>query len=540
MEQLYTVLLVDDEEEVTQVIMNRINWEELGFQVIGSATNGVKALEMAEKYQPDVVMTDIKMPFMNGLELAEQLRKEYPSTRILLFTGFDEFEYAREAVHLEVEEYILKPVNAAELTDVFTRLKQSLDQERAEKQNIEKLQNYYLESLPLLQSNFYTALIEGRVTREDFPKYMNDYQVELDGPAYCCAVFHTSTHHVPEGMTPLLLSIAVQRQIPEHMNSRWRGKFFTYEGNSVMIVQMRSENEVADLTDECDRFCRWAGRLLNAVVTIGIGSVVTNPIRLDLSYGGAREAVSYRVLYGTGRAINIREIAPQEAGSFEPGDEDTLQRLFKSIHLEDRAAIASAVDAYLRSLTTKARSVQQYEGAVMELLGSIYRFAAGNHIDLTELSRPVGNLYENVPQMDIHTLQKWLLGLSYSFAEALSRARNSTSKSYVDGARAYVRANYSDSSLSLDKVCGSLGVSSSYFSSVFKRETGNSFIGYLTDYRMQKAAALLLETDDKNYIVAKKVGYEDANYFSYVFKKAFGMSPTRYRAGHRASADKAI
>ena len=136
----YTVLLVDDEEDVIQVIMRKIDWEGLGFSVIGYATNGVKALEMLEEFQPDVVMTDIRMPYMDGMELSKRIRAEYPGTKILLFTGFDEFEYAKEAVHLEVEEYILKPLNSQELTKVFTHLKVKLDQEIDEKRNVEILE----------------------------------------------------------------------------------------------------------------------------------------------------------------------------------------------------------------------------------------------------------------------------------------------------------------------------------------------------------------------------------------------------------------
>lgn len=122
----YKVLLVDDEEEVRNAIEQRINWEELGFEVIGKAQNGVKAMEIAEKLQPDVVITDIKMPYMNGLELARNLKEENPGVRILILTGFDEFEYAKEAVHLEIEEYILKPINANELSECLKRLKNVL------------------------------------------------------------------------------------------------------------------------------------------------------------------------------------------------------------------------------------------------------------------------------------------------------------------------------------------------------------------------------------------------------------------------------
>ena len=136
----YTVLLVDDEEDVIQVIMKKINWEGLGFSVIGYANNGVKALEMVEEYQPDVVMTDIKMPYMDGMELAHHIKEEFPATKLLIFTGFDEFEYAKEAVHLEVEEYLLKPVNSVELTNVFTQMKIKLDEEISEKKNVQVLQ----------------------------------------------------------------------------------------------------------------------------------------------------------------------------------------------------------------------------------------------------------------------------------------------------------------------------------------------------------------------------------------------------------------
>lgn len=149
--------------------------------MIGYANNGVKALEMVEEFQPDVVMTDIRMPYMDGMELSSRIKTEFPATKILLFTGFDEFEYAKEAIHLELEEYILKPVNSVELTNVFTKLKIKLDQEISEKQNVEELQKYYMESLPLLQANFYSTLMEGRIKREDLPKYLSDYQISFTG-----------------------------------------------------------------------------------------------------------------------------------------------------------------------------------------------------------------------------------------------------------------------------------------------------------------------------------------------------------------------
>ena len=124
---MYTLLFVDDEEEVTQIIAKKVKWNELGFSVVGHANNGLKALEMLEEIQPDVVMTDIRMTYMDGLEVCGQIREKNPATKLVLFTGFDDFEYAKEAVHLEIEEYILKPINANELSECLKRLKNVLD-----------------------------------------------------------------------------------------------------------------------------------------------------------------------------------------------------------------------------------------------------------------------------------------------------------------------------------------------------------------------------------------------------------------------------
>ena len=171
---MYTLLLVDDEEDVIEVIARKVSWEELGFCVIGHANKGYKALEMLEEVQADVVMTDIRMPYMDGLELCGSIKQKYPATKLLLFTGFDDFEYAREAVHLEIEEYILKPLNLPEITDVFRKLRAKLDKEINEKKNTDLLKKYYEESLPLLQTNFYSTLVEGRIPENELEHYIQD------------------------------------------------------------------------------------------------------------------------------------------------------------------------------------------------------------------------------------------------------------------------------------------------------------------------------------------------------------------------------
>ncbi len=184
----YTVILVDDEEEVRQAIINKLDWEAIGFQVIGDADNGEDALELAERLRPDVVMTDIKMPFMDGLTFSNKLKQIYKDIKIIVFSGFDEFEYAQEAIKLEVEEYILKPINAAELKSVFTRIKEKLDNEINQKRDIDQLHKYYLESLPVMKEQFLIGLLEGRLSKQRIVEFMNSYELNLNYPHYMTGI----------------------------------------------------------------------------------------------------------------------------------------------------------------------------------------------------------------------------------------------------------------------------------------------------------------------------------------------------------------
>lgn len=526
----YKVILVDDEAEVIDMIEKKIHWNDLGFEVAGSATNGVKALELVEKLQPDVVLTDIKMPYMDGLELSRRLNQEYPNIYIMLCTGFDEFEYAKEAVHLEIKEYMLKPVNATELSESLTNLKHTLDREREEKLNVKKLNDYFQEVLPKLQSNFFISLIEGRVEKHDYERFLQAYQVDMKGPLFGCVIFHTSENHVPEGMNPLLLSMSVEREIKQRLMNQWNCREFIYMGNTLLILELDAEDQITQITDACDRFCRWAYRIMGAVVTAGIGTVCDSLYEISLSYERAREAVSYRVLYGTKRAINIGEIVPKEQIKPVQSEESRMQTLFRAIRIGDSTEIERAAHGEMEKLHKNTETMSQYNLATMEIVSGFFKFCTDNSLDFNKISGNMQNIYEKVSQMDESSLTAWIVQMSETISEKLKCARNSSARRLIVEAQNIVKERYMEADISLDEICTVLGVSNSYFSSLFKKEAGKSFISYLTDYRMDIAAEMILNTDEKSYTIAEKVGYLDANYFSYVFKKKFGVSPSKYRA----------
>lgn len=531
----YSVLLVDDEEDVIQTIIRRIDWESLGFEVMGYAHNGLEALELAEERQPDVVMTDIKMPYMGGLELSKRLKELYPTLKIIIFSGFDEFEYAKEAIRLEAEEYILKPINAEELSQLFRRIHDSLEREFDEKQNINMLKNYYLESLPILKENFYTALIEGRVPRQDIAHEMMDYQISLTGPLYAVVLLHSSQSLSPQGINPVLITMSVRKAAEERIDKRWNARFFTYLGDIVIIAQLKRAEELTELTDNCERLCRVVRHVGNATVTAGIGKAVTEIHLLPESFAGANDAMSYRVIYGRGKAISISEIAPESHardGISLMHREDRLQELFQSIRMDSPEVVTEKVDCYLKENLPEKPSIQEYHFFLMELVTELYRFLNINHIELERVFRQDEDVYRRVQKMDVRELSGWLKESCLCARRLIQENRQDSTKSFVRRAIDYVSRNYSNQDLNVEHICEYLNVSAAYFSTVFKRETGKTFINYLTDLRMERAVRLLLEENEKTYIIAESVGYSDPNYFSYAFKKKFGVSPSRYKQNH--------
>lgn len=526
----YYVLLVDDETDVANAIASKINWKEIGFASPTISNNGLEALEIAEKEHPNVVMTDINMPYLNGLELAKKLKNVYPDIRIIFFSGYDEFEYAKEAIHMQAEEYILKPIDSEELKKVFLRVKESLDKEYDERQNITKLESYYRESLPMLQESFYSSLMEGKIPADKLDYYIDNYAIDLDSPCYCAVILHVSTHNLQEDINPVYLTVSVRKLADEKLRDAWNGKTFTYQSNTVMIAQLESEEDVKKLTDDCDKFTRLADTLVNATVTAGIGNVCESIADISESYAGARMAISYRALYGTTKAINIDEIAPEEANKAVITESVALSEVFKKILMNNREDLREAIDEYLKESTAELTKVPEFRFYVMRLVSQLYSFASSNKLDVSLLFTSYHDIIMQVEKLELKDLQEWMNHLCFKMQDMLNEKRSNTTKNFIFKAVDYVNENYSNPELTVESICSYLNVSYAYFSTVFKKEVGKSFTSYLTEIRMNKAVQFMLENNEKTYVIAHDVGYTDPNYFSYVFKKTYGVSPNKYRA----------
>ena len=185
---MYRLMIVDDEPEIRDGLLEIINWEQEGFTVVGVAENGLEALQVAESVSPDLVVTDIRMPFLDGLEMARRMRLFLPTVQFIVLSGFDEFEYARQAIQIQIKDYILKPISSDEFIDVLRRVKANMDEEFAQRSNTQTLKEHFKLSLPILRELLLASLFSGGVSARDACKSAGEYHLPLESVRYAVAL----------------------------------------------------------------------------------------------------------------------------------------------------------------------------------------------------------------------------------------------------------------------------------------------------------------------------------------------------------------
>lgn len=551
---MYKLILVDDEEEVRKGIVQKIDWKKCGFEIAGEAENGREALEIVEKVVPDVILADIKMPFMDGLELSEVLRERFPSTKIVIITGFDEFEYAQKAVRLNVIEYVLKPISSEELTNILVKIKVKIDEEIAQKRNIQILKEHYRRSLPILREKFLASLITGKLNKKEICEKTNYYGLNLNGDEFVVSIISidngvASTNrirnysqvgsnfesdedfdNIPEGKE--LLNFSLLRICKDIVNKHNLGMAFLYNDH-IVIISVHDEGDrepvVRKSLSVLEEIRQGAQKFLGITVTAGIGMVCRDIVQIKHSYESALTALDYRLVLGGNRIICIEDLEPQCSQKivFDEIKERTLISCIKVGTAED---IKETVETMFKEVTDAKTSFKDYQIYLMEMLTAILKAAKGLNTDTDHILGTNCNLFIEMYKLKaINEVKNWFIEICLKIRSYISNHRHNTCKLLVKKAIDYVHNHYHESDITIDKICRYLYISPTYFSSIFKKEMKMTFINYLTHIRMEAAKELLRTTDLKSFEIAAKVGYSEPNYFSYCFKKNFGISPTQYR-----------
>lgn len=530
---LYKMILVDDEEDVRVSIEKKVDWNALGFELVGSVNNGEEALELTEHMHVDVVLTDIKMPFMDGLQLCARVKENYKNTKVVLYSGFDDFELAREAIHLEAEEYLLKPIGAKDLENVFRRIKENLDKEFDERRNLKNLNDYYQESLPMMREQLLAGLLEGKFSDEQAETMIKSYNMDFLAPFYSVALLEGNSYKgSSEFQTGQLLMISLMNLAKEYLENNIKCHIFMYLDNVAIIVQMQNSDKMNDFVYHINQVCKMGVRMLDIDADAGIGHVCMGLSQITKSYGEAKTALDYRVLgEERGQAIYINDVEPKSTEVVYQ-ELSGIKKIIHEIKFGGKNdELNNSIDEFIQELKGEnIITVQQFQLAFMEMVTELMKLMRNYQLDMADVFGKNIMPYQEAEKIhSLGELATWLKEKCSCIWNMLRKMRTNSTNVLTDKAKAYIEEHYSESDLSVEDLCKHLNVSATYFSVMFKKEIGMSFVSYLTKVRLEHAVELLNNTEDKSYIIAEKVGYTEANYFSYVFKKQYGVSPSKYR-----------
>lgn len=531
---MYKVLLVEDEVLVREAITENIVWNEIGLRLITSCKNGKEAIEVLEKEVPDIVITDICMPYIDGMQLSEYIYTRHPETKIIIFSGYDEFEYAKQALQYKVEEYLLKPVTAVELTELLVKIKNRIDSQRQEKNDIKRLRSTYYKHLNTIRSQVLNDLILGNKVEEEYKDEMQESGIELSKKYFKVAIIDTEISYPSDFVIgdnhnqSALLSFAIYNIVNEIMSAQSLGLTFQQKDRQIVLIfesnlKANFENEVRIV---CELIQDKIKDYLQVKIFIGIGKKVESLSKMYLSYEEAFELINYSYLYNHSCIISQQEI---DFSRKEVNISTNIEKLILQVKRQFYQELEVELDRLLKAI--KEAYLRKEEVSI--IMQSII-VAANETLKLGGVERNIKEskdeqwIYEFEKKKNIYDAFEIVKEYLNSVMEQLYELKEDTSKKQSLLALDYIEKNYQNSELTLQMLCKYLSMSPSYFSAIFKKETGETFVEVLTKKRMQVAKNLLKYTSLKNYEIAEKIGFSDAHYFSQTFKKYIGRTPKEY------------
>ncbi len=533
---MYKAIIVDDEAEVRTGIVNKINWAMSGFLVPAQAENGREALELVEEDVPDVVITDITMPLMDGLELACVLQERFPTVKTVILTGFDDFKFAQQAIRYGVADYLLKPVLPSDIDQLMGKLRSRLEAETAEKEDIDRLRRNYRDAMPILREKFLSSLVSGAVGFGFLAGDMLEIRLDLACGAIAVAAVRVDDSSLDGSMLAAengpLAPIAVLETAREVLGKHGSGEAFLHEDCVAVLLGFGQEGTAEPETMAIrilEEIRQTVEKFLKITVTIGLGGIVTAKERIHECFRAARSALEYRVVLGGNRVICHRDIEPGGTDCFS-FDESRERQLATGLKFGMAKDVEESIDRLFHELVESRAAPADQQLFFLELLAAVSRVARAYCLDPAEAMGAGSDLVAQVSRLDSPgKARAWFTAVCLGINRRIRGIHQASSRTILHKAKEYIQSHYADNDLSAQKLADHLHISSSYLNMIFKKEAGVSFLKYLVRVRLEAATGLLAGTDLKTAEIAERIGYPDINYFSYFFKKHYGVSPREYR-----------
>ncbi|MDL2263688.1 response regulator [Synergistaceae bacterium OttesenSCG-928-I11] len=531
------LLIVDDEPNTLDGLQTAVDWHTLGIGRVASANNGKAALDLVETFVPHIILTDISMPVMDGIELSHKVAKHYPACKIVFITGYCEIDYLKTAFKNGVLDYLLKPIDLEELYTTMGRIISSVKKEASDSVYRTRLEEAMRVNLPVMRNHFFNLVLDGRLyDRGQIQAKINDLSLLLPLEAlysvFCLKLGDPLPDRIDagfsDGLVELgLIELALEITSREHVAHCFR------KTDEIYILLVKFPDHAGDLDERMDHIARTlissCNEQLGMNLTIGLGEWVESFERIRFSYWRALQAVKQSYFTGKNQIIYLDKSTAYKT----PDDYVGLGEcniVAEYIHKGDQSSaireierIFSRIGAYHHGESMLALSV------CLQLLMVINRLileSSGSTADDVKYFATL--MRETVEATTLDRVKEMVLAHCATAGERLRLERTKKSE-VVDNIKILLKEKFA-SPLTIETIAKHVFLSPAYICLLFKQETGCTINQYLTDLRLSHAIKLIADPDRKLIDICMDVGYTDPKYFTKLFKKREGLTPSEYRA----------
>ncbi|MDF2541427.1 MAG: two component transcriptional regulator, AraC family [Herbinix sp.] len=534
---MYKVLIADDEDKVCKLIYHLVDWEQFGLTVAAMVNDGVSALQFIQEEKPDIVITDIRMPGYDGIELIRKAKEYNPEINFIIVSGYRHFDYAHNAIKYGVEDYLLKPLKKAEFITTLTKMVQKKetmmqlvheteDYKRRVNQGDQMMKQTFLDRLLINPSFIKSGITREMINTEFHCNFINGYYqgiiikpdltIENEGEQTYDLLLEKgkdiAVKQFAQCYQEVIITIA-----KEGIICILNDTMEQMQGIRKYLKQIRS-----DILHMRDVF-------LNVRVTIGIGEAVTEITEIAATLRGAKSAVLNRLLQGTGHLLSGINETQGAVSPYDLIDSNFRTKLLICIETLNSDGITSLIN----ELMEKLFHMKKVDGElIFTMCCEIYDIFAFGMAKDYNVGKDVINKEEYERQFyhcdTVQEVFQQLIVVMTTKLEQLNLEKQLADKKPIRLAKQYIKEKYQQP-ITLDEISNEIGFNPTYFSTLFKKETGQNFLEYLTDTRIQAAKQLLADTDRTVIQVSEEVGYTDLKYFTKLFKKSTGLTPSEYR-----------
>lgn len=529
------VFLVEDEFVIREGIKKNIDWAGHGYEFCGEASDGELAFPMIKKEKPDIVITDIRMPFMNGLELSKLIKKEMPWVEIIILSGFEEFEYAKEAIKIGVAQYLTKPISGDDLLKELDTLSTKIEENKREREIREKYLSEMKENTVSERKEFFEKLVTGSESAAELIQSAERLEIKISSIYYNILLSKINVKaQNQDGYSHRLISI--EEEIESIIDEDYVIMFDRdLEGKAFLFKADTEEELNRVISDFCDKLKEIFEKYEGIRYFGGIGEMAERLRDVPSSFETANKAFTKRYFTTESAFVRSDEIEERDV-SEDKFDVENLDvkhldrsKIKEFLKFGDGAETEYFVDEYLAGLGTNAIKSQIFrQYIIMDVYFSVVEFI--NSISSDDDSQSLNGYKPDLVRTEEES-RNYIISLINKGIELREGNVSGHNNDVVDAVKQYIEENFADDELSLNSMASHVNFSPNHLSMVFSQQTGNTLIKYLTDYRMNKAKEFLKCTNKKSSEISLMVGYKDPHYFSYLFKKTQGVTPTQFREG---------